>query len=45
MLNDEEMKEEMAGTTAICVILKNQKIYCVSILIDYVIQGLIFLST
>ena len=24
------MKDEMAGTTAIVVILKNQKIYCVS---------------
>ena len=24
------MKEELAGTTAICVIIKDKKIYCVS---------------
>lgn len=24
------MKEELAGTTAICVLLKDKKIYCVS---------------
>lgn len=28
MLNDESMREELAGTTAICVILKDKKIYC-----------------
>ncbi|KAK2563508.1 putative protein phosphatase 2C T23F11.1 [Acropora cervicornis] len=28
MQKDEQMKDEMAGTTAIVVILKNQKIYC-----------------
>jgi len=28
MLEDEEMKEELAGTTAICVIIKDKKIYC-----------------
>ena len=32
MLNDNQMKDEMAGTTAICVILKNDKIYCVCII-------------
>ena len=30
LTSDEQMKDEMAGTTAIVVILKNQKIYCVS---------------
>jgi hypothetical protein len=30
---DEEMKEELAGTTAICVIIKDKKIYCVSFLV------------
>lgn len=28
MLDDEEMKDELAGTTAICVIIKDNKIYC-----------------
>lgn len=28
MLEDEEMKEELAGTTAICVIIKDKKLYC-----------------
>jgi len=28
MLGDEDMKEELAGTTAICVIIKDKKIYC-----------------
>jgi hypothetical protein len=27
---DEEMKEELAGTTAICVLIKDRKLYCVS---------------
>lgn len=31
MLQDEEMKDESAGTTAICVILYDGKIYCVII--------------
>jgi hypothetical protein len=26
---DEEMREDLAGTTAICVIVKDQKLYCV----------------
>jgi hypothetical protein len=26
---DEEMKEELAGTTAVCVIIRDKKIYCV----------------
>ena len=30
-LSDEQMRDEVAGTTAIVVILKNQKIYCVRI--------------
>jgi len=28
MLEDEDMKEELAGTTAICVFMKDRKIYC-----------------
>lgn len=28
MLEDEEMKEELAGTTAICVLIRDRKIYC-----------------
>ncbi|CAF0799821.1 unnamed protein product [Brachionus calyciflorus] len=28
MLDDDEMKDELAGTTAICVILKDRKIFC-----------------
>lgn len=28
LLKDEQMREELAGTTAICVLLKNKKIYC-----------------
>lgn len=28
MLEDEEMKEELSGTTAICVIIRDKKIYC-----------------
>ncbi len=27
---DEEMREDLAGTTAICVIIKDQKLYCVN---------------
>ena len=27
---DEEMREDLAGTTAICVIIKEQKLFCVS---------------
>lgn len=30
MLDDDDMKDELAGTTAICVIIKDKKIYCVS---------------
>jgi hypothetical protein len=26
---DEEMREDLAGTTAICVIVKDQQLYCV----------------
>jgi hypothetical protein len=26
---DEEMREDLAGTTAICVIVKDQKLFCV----------------
>ncbi len=29
-LKDDDMKEELAGTTAICVLIKDKKIYCVS---------------
>lgn len=32
MLDDEDMKDELAGTTAICVILKDKKIFCVKII-------------
>lgn len=28
MLNDDHMKEELAGTTAICVLIKDKKIFC-----------------
>lgn len=28
MLDDDDMKEELAGTTAICVIIKDKRIYC-----------------
>lgn len=28
MLEDEDMREELSGTTAICVILKDKKMYC-----------------
>jgi protein phosphatase 2C family protein 2/3 len=31
MLDDEDMKEELAGTTAVCVILKDKKIYCANV--------------
>jgi len=31
LILDEQMKDEMAGTTAIVIILKNNKIYCVRI--------------
>lgn len=31
LIPDEQMKDEMAGTTAIVTILKNNKIYCVRI--------------
>lgn len=30
MQEDETLKDEMAGTTAISIIVKNQKLYCVS---------------
>lgn len=26
---DEEMREDLAGTTAICVLIKDQKLFCV----------------
>lgn len=26
---DDEMREDLAGTTAICVLIKEQKLYCV----------------
>jgi len=26
---DEEMREDLAGTTAICVLVKDDKLYCV----------------
>ena len=29
-LKDDDMKEELAGTTAICVLIKDKKLYCVS---------------
>ena len=28
MASDEEMREDLAGTTAICVVIKEQKLYC-----------------
>jgi protein phosphatase 2C family protein 2/3 len=31
MLNDDNMRDELAGTTAITVLIKNNKIYCVRI--------------
>ena len=31
MLEDEEMKEEIAGTTAVCVLIKDKKIYTVNL--------------
>lgn len=33
MLDDEDMRDDQAGTTAICVVLKDGKIYCVRIYI------------
>ena len=30
MLKDDAMKDELAGTTAVVVIIKNGRIYCVS---------------
>lgn len=39
MISDEQMKDEMAGTTAVVVILKNQKIYCVRISLVFLING------
>ena len=30
LLADEEMKDELAGTTAVITIIKNNKLYCVS---------------
>ncbi len=35
MLNDDNMRDELAGTTAITVLIKNNKIYCVSIHLFY----------
>lgn len=29
MASDDDMKEDLAGTTAICVLIKDQKLYCV----------------
>jgi len=29
MLEDDDMKEELAGTTAVCVIIKDKKLFCV----------------
>ena len=26
---DEDMREDLAGTTAVCVVIKDQKLYCV----------------
>jgi hypothetical protein len=26
---DEEMREDLAGTTAVCVVIKNDELYCV----------------
>lgn len=28
MLNDEQIKEQMAGTTAICCLIRDDKLYC-----------------
>ena len=30
MISDDTMKEELAGTTAVIVLMKDQTIYCVS---------------
>jgi serine/threonine protein phosphatase PrpC len=30
MALSEEMREDLAGTTAVCVIIKDQKLFCVS---------------
>ena len=38
MLDDDDMKDELAGTTAICVIIKDKKIYCVSSLRDKLVS-------
>jgi hypothetical protein len=37
MLNDDNMRDELAGTTAITVLIKNNKIYCVRIHLFYFI--------
>ncbi len=31
IIKDENMRDELAGTTAICVLIKDKKLYCVSI--------------
>jgi protein phosphatase 2C family protein 2/3 len=28
MASDDEMREDLAGTTAICVVIKDEKLYC-----------------
>lgn len=38
--SDEEMKDELAGTTAVVVLLKDSKMYCVSILILFWLEFL-----
>jgi hypothetical protein len=29
---DDDMREDLAGTTAICVLIKDQKLYCVCLI-------------
>lgn len=33
---DDQMQDEMSGAAAVCVLIKNKKIYCVSILHMYI---------
>lgn len=33
MCLDEEMKEELSGTTAVCVLIKDKKLYCVCVML------------
>ena len=38
IFSDEEYKDELSGSTAVCVFVKNKRLYCVSIIMygDYI---------